>query len=482
MATSVFLTTAPYSLKERYGRFAPIGSTLPSLGLLMLGASLRRAGFRVRIVDATAQGLRYAEVAEEVKRFRPDLIGISALTPSVEKAARLSCLLKKIYPSVPIVVGGPHFTARPEQTLRDYPGFDCGILGEGEKAVVNLAETLAAGRKPFAVPGVVYRDGKEIIFGPPAQIISDLDSLPFPAWDLLDNFPAAYHPAIFKFKKLPSTQIVSARGCPNNCIFCDNSVFGHRTRFHGSEYVLEMVQYLRKNFAIRDLIFEDDQFLIKKDRVEQICRGFLARKMNLSWSCSGRVDSINDLTLLKLMKNSGCWQINYGIESGEEKILEFAQKSTSIGQIEKALHLTRRAGIQSKGYFIFGLPGETEKTMAKTIRFAKRLPLSDVSVFMLTPFPGSKIYDIAEQYGTLEKDFARMNILNVVYVPNGLTKKKLIKYQKRFAAGFYLRPRIMGNYFNRLAANSGHIFRLSRGFLWGADMRRNNRIRIKSSS
>ncbi|MFH1903610.1 MAG: radical SAM protein [Candidatus Omnitrophota bacterium] len=456
MAISVFLTTAPYSRKERYGRLAPIGSTLPSLGLLMLGASLRRAGFRVRIVDATAQGLRYAEVAEEVKRFQPDLIGISALTPSIRKAAKLSCLLKRIHPSVPIVMGGPHFTARPEQTLLDYPCFDYGILGEGENAIINLTEALAANRKPSDVPGVVYRDGKEIIFGPPAQVISDLDSLPFPAWNLLDNFPAAYRPAIFKFKKLPSTQIVSARGCPNNCIFCDNSVFGHRTRFYGPEYVLEMAQYLRKNFLIRDLIFEDDQFLIKKDRVEQICRGFLARKINLSWSCSGRVDSVNDLSLLKLMKKSGCWQINYGIESGEEKILEFAQKSTSVGQIEKALRLTRQAGIQSKGYFIFGLPGETEKTMAKTIRFAKRLPLSDVSVFMLTPFPGSKIYDIAEQYGTLEKDFARMNILNVVYVPNGLTKAKLIKYQKRFALEFYLRPRIMLDYFNRFIINLWH--------------------------
>jgi radical SAM superfamily enzyme YgiQ (UPF0313 family) len=453
MAISVFLTTTPYSLKERYGRLAPIGSTLPSLGLLMLGASLRQAGLRVRIVDAVAQGLGYAEVTEEVKKFRPDLIGISALTPSITKAAQLSFLLKKTCPSVPIVIGGPHFTAMPEQTLRDYPCFDYGISGEGEKAIVILAEALAADRKPYDIPGVVYRDGEGILFGPPAQMISDLDSLPFPAWDLLDNFPSAYHPAIFKYKKLPSTHIVSARGCPNNCIFCDNSVFGHRTRFHSSEYVLEMARYLKKRFAVRDLIFEDDQFLVKKDRVKEICQGLLDRKTNLVWSCSGRADSVNDLSLLKLMKASGCWQINYGIESGEEKILEFAEKSISICQIEKALRLTRQAGIRSKGYFIFGLPGETERTMAKTIRFAKRLPLSDVSVFMLTPFPGSRIYEIAERHGTLDKDFTKMNILNAVYVPNGLTREKMEKYQKHFALEFYLRPRIIGSYFNRFIVN-----------------------------
>ena len=186
--------------------------------------------------------------------------------------------------------------------------------------------------------------------------------------------------------------------------------------------------------------------------------------MQISWSCSGRVDSVNDLELLKLMKRSGCWQINYGIESGNQKILDFAKKNITLDQIEKAVRLTHQAGIFSKGYFIFGLPLETEKTMADTIRFAKRLPLTDISVFMLTPFPGSRMFEIAEEHGTTAKDFEKMNILNVVYVPNGLSKEKLLYYQGRFMKEFYLRPRIMANYLARLANNPSNVLNMLKAF------------------
>ena len=164
------------------------------------------------------------------------------------------------------------------------------------------------------------------------------------------------------------------------------------------------------------------------------------------------------------MKRSGCWQISYGIESGNQKILDFAKKAITIDQIEKAVRLTHKAGILSKGYFIFGLPYETEETMKKTIRFANSIPLNDISAFTLTPFPGSEMYDIAEQHGTIEKDFEKMNLLDVVYVPNGLSKEKLFYYQQRFMKEFYLRPRIIGNYLKRLLANPLNVFNMIKAF------------------
>jgi len=462
--TSVFLANAPYFLEERYGKLASVGATLPHLGLLMLGAVLRNAGHRIRILDASAQSTGYEYTLKEVKKFRPDIIGLTAVTPSIIKTVKLASMIKDLYPSIPIVIGGPHLTAVPEQTLSDYHVFDYGVVGEGENTIIELVEALSAGKTPSNISGLAFRENGKVHFSPPRPTIKDLDVLPFPAWDLLDGFPVRYHPALFKYKKLPSTHIISARGCPNKCIFCDTSVFSRQIRFHSSEYVLEMIGYLKKNFGIKEIIFEDDQFLIKKKRVARICEGILKAKWNISWCCSGRVNSVNDLELLNLMKRSGCWQISYGIESGNQKILDFAKKAITIDQIEKAVRLTHKAGILSKGYFIFGLPYETEETMKKTIRFANSIPLNDISAFTLTPFPGSEMYDIAEQHGTIDKDFEKMNLLDVVYVPNGLSKEKLFYYQQRFMKEFYLRPRIIGNYLRRLLANPLNVFNMIKAF------------------
>jgi radical SAM superfamily enzyme YgiQ (UPF0313 family) len=462
---SIFLANAPYSLKERYGKLADVGATLPHLGLLSLGAVLREAGHRIRIVDASAQDLGFEQTIEETKNFQPDIIALTAVTPSIIKTVRLASMMKRICPNVPVVIGGPHFTAVPEQTLSDYPVFDYGVVGEGEISLIELVEALSSGRTLSDVPGIVYRENGKIVFSPHRSPIHDLDALPFPAWDLLPGFPFQYHPALFKYKKLPATHIISARGCPHNCIFCDTSVFSHQIRFHSSEYILEMIRYLTMNFGIKEIVFEDDQFLINKKRMVKICEGILKAKWPISWCCSARVNSVNDPAMLKLMKKSGCWQINYGIESGNQKILDFAKKGITINQIETAVRLTHGAGILSKGYFIFGLPYETEKTMKNTIALAKRIPLNDMSVFALTPFPGSEMYNISEQFGTIEKDFEKMNLLEVVYVPTGLSKKKLLYYQRRFMKEFYIRPRIIGNYLKRLLTNPLNFFNMIKAFI-----------------
>ena len=462
--TSIFLANAPYSLEERYGKLASVGATLPHLGLLMLAAVLRKAGYRVQILDAAAQSTGYEDTLTEAKKFQPDIIALTAVTPSIIKTVKLASMMKETFPSIPIVIGGPHFTAVPEQTLSDYPVFDYGVVGEGEETIIELVEALSTGKTPSNISGLAFRKNGKVCFAPPRPPIKDLDSLPFPAWELLDGFPSRYHPALFKYKKLPATHIISARGCPNKCIFCDTSVFSRQIRFHSSEYVLEMIGYLKKNFGIKEIIFEDDQFLIKKKRVARICEGILKAKWNISWCCSGRVNSVTNPELLNLMKRSGCWQISYGIESGNQKILDFAKKAITINQIEKAVRLTQEAGILSKGYFIFGLPYETEETMKNTIRFARRIPLNDISAFTLTPFPGSEMYDIAKQHGTIDTDFEKMNLLDVVYVPNGLSKENLLYYQRLFMKEFYLRPRIIGNYLKRLVSNPLNIYAMSKGF------------------
>jgi len=198
--------------------------------------------------------------------------------------------------------------------------------------------------------------------------------------------------------------------------------------------------------------------------VAEICEGLLNANWGISWWCSGRVNSVNDIELLKLMKRSGCWQVSYGIESGSQEILDFARKGTTIAQTVNAVRLTNEAGILSKGYFIFGLPRETEQSMRNTVNFAKSIPLNDMSAFILTPFPGSEMYDVAEKYGTIEKDFEKMNLLDVVYVPTGLSKENLLDFQRRFMWEFYMRPGIIGNYIIRVLKNPTNLLNMLRAF------------------
>jgi radical SAM superfamily enzyme YgiQ (UPF0313 family) len=434
----------------------------------MVGAVLRRAGHEVRVLDAPALGTGPREILQEAKGFQPQVIGLTAVTPAIGMAGRLSRMMKECFPDVPVVAGGPHVTALPEETLREYPSIDCLVRGEGEETLPDLVSHLCGGGRAALLNGVTGRQGEEILAGPPRPAVSDLDSLPFPAWDLLEGFPRLYRPALFKYRRLPATHIVSSRGCPNQCTFCDTSVFGRRVRFHSAEYVLAMIRHLVKRFGMREIIFEDDQFLLRHERVASLCEGLLGMRGSVSWSCSARVGSVPDVSLLKLMKRSGCWQISYGIESGNQRILDSARKGITVKEAERAVRLTHQAGILSKGFFILGLPGETERTLEETRRFVKKIPLGDISVFMLTPFPGSEIFEMLKRQGAAHWDFEKMNILSVVHVPEGLQEGTLLEAQRRLMREFYLRPGLLLRYLRRLAANPADLMNMVRalkGFL-----------------
>ncbi|MBN1354237.1 MAG: radical SAM protein, partial [Candidatus Omnitrophica bacterium] len=405
----------------------------------------------------------HEDVIRLMKKARPDCVAVTAVTPSIISAAKMAKMIKCNFPGLPVIIGGAHFTALPEKTLSEYADFDAGVVGEGEQTIVELVCALSSGGDLSDLAGIAFRGEGETVLTKPREFIKNLDELPFPAWETLSGFPHKYRPAIFKYKRLPSAQIVTSRGCPHECIFCDTSVFGRNVRFHSAGYVLDEIEYLVKKFGIRDIIFEDDQFLLKKGRLEDICSGLLKRKTRISWSCNGRVNSVDNIDLLHLMKLSGCWQINYGIESGNQEILDAAKKSITLEKVRDAVRLTHKAGISSKGFFMLGLINETEKTIKDSINFAKNIPLDDVSVFMLTPFPGSSLYRTASRFGKFDNNFAEMNVLTAVFIPNGLSKELLENYQRRFFTEFYMRPRILSVYLKRIVSNPALCFRYING-------------------
>lgn len=445
----ITIITPPISLEERYGRLSGAGNTLPSLGILYLASCLRKGGYPVAVIDACSQGLPLEKTVEYVAASNPKYVCISATTLTIHSAFQVAEMIKAIDPKITTVIGGPHLTAVPEETMELFPSFDIGVIGEGEETIIELIKALQENAEPPDVPGIIYRHNTHLIRTQPRPFIKNLDDIPFPAWDLLDDFPKGYRPPPFRFKGLPAAYIVTSRGCPYQCIFCDRSVFGNKCRTHSAEYVLNLMEYLHRQFGIKEILLEDDTFVTFRKRLIEICEGILRRGLDISWSCLGRADAV-DLEILKLMKKAGCWHISYGIETGDPKVMDFIGKKISLEKIEQAVRWTKEAGLMAKGFFILGHPIDTPESIEKTIKFALKIPLDDISVAMLTPFPGSRVYEIASQYGEFDEDWQKMNLLDIVFVPKGLTKAELKSYSRQMIRSFYLRPHQILNYSMRI--------------------------------
>ncbi len=459
----IVLVTPPVTLKERYGKLSGAANTLPSLGILYLAAVLRKEGHSVSVIEASSLRLSLKELVREIVNNKPKYLGISATTLSIFHASALTDEIKDIDGNIRTIIGGPHLTAIPEETMGLFKSFDFGVIGEGEETMKGLIHSLEHGRNGSDVSGVICREGDKTVRTAPRKFLDDLDRLPFPAWDLLKDFPNKYHPPPFRFRRLPAVYIVTTRGCPFKCIFCDRSVFGNKCRGHGSKYVLELIEYLYNRFGIRELLIEDDTFVTFKERLIEVCEGIIRRGIKISWSCLARADAVTP-EILNLMKKAGCWSISYGIETGDEDVMKFIGKNITIDKIEQAVSFTKKAGILSKGFFILGHPTDTRDTIKKTIDFALRIPLDDISVSMMTPFPGSKLHEIAIQYGEFENNWRKMNELDVVFIPKGLTKNDLKGYSREFLKRFYLRRGKITNYIGRIIKNPKSLPLYVKGF------------------
>lgn len=463
MPLKLLLATAPSLHVERYGALAGAGSSVPNLGLLLLAAAARSAGHEPQVLDAGASGLTAEEFMRRALAFSPDIVGLTTTTLEVGVAADIATELKRRLPGVCILIGGPHISAAPDETMRRFMGFDIAVLGEGEATLTELLAVIECGGEVSSVRGLVVRQGDTLHHTGRRPYLADLDQLPPPAWDLLDGFPRNFSPPAFKTRKLSAASLVTSRGCPNHCIFCDRSVFGASCHGYSADYVIRMILELYHRYGVREISFEDDTFVTFKQRLVEICQRLIALKLDLSWSCLGRVNHVT-ADNLALMKRAGCWQISFGIESGSQEILKTIRKNVTIEQIRQALVLCHRAGILSKGFFIVGHPGETKETLRATIDFSLELPLNDISVNMLTPFPGTELYDRAAEFGRFDPDWSKMNMLNTVFVPHGLEQKDLEEAQKEMLRRFYLRPRVVGNYLGRLVQNPALCGSLLRGF------------------
>jgi radical SAM superfamily enzyme YgiQ (UPF0313 family) len=415
----------------------------------MLAAVARQQGFDSSVIDASALNLSEPELLQHIEKLAPNIIGISSTTLAIGNANSLAEAVKRRFSDMVIIVGGPHITAAPRDTMTRFPSLDIAVVGEGEATIADLLLALQNGPDLTGVSGIICRSGNDLIDTGRRPLIDDLDTLPFPAWDLLEGFPERYLPAPFKVRNLPAATLVTSRGCPNACIFCDRSVFGSNCHAHSADYIIKQMADLHQRYGIREFSFEDDTFITFKKRLIELCERLISLKLDISWSCLGRVNHVNAENL-ELMRRAGCWQISFGIESGSQDILNLVNKGMTLDQVRHAVRLSRDAGIKTKGFFIIGHPGETRDTLRMTRDFALELPLNDISVSLMTPFPGSELYDRAIEFGIFDTNWENMNLLNAVFVPHALTREDIEHAQKELIRRFYLRPRVIADYCMRL--------------------------------
>jgi len=327
-----------------------------------------------------------------------------------------------------------------------FPEFDIAVIGEGEITVCEVASALEDKGDLANVAGIVFKDRHELVRTPPRGYIADLDTIAFPSWHLL---PVNKYNDILAGTNKFATMITS-RGCPFSCIFCSAECrMGRRFRFRSPENVLEEIELLTSNFGIEEVCFYDDTFTASRERVERLCDEMVRRRTNIRWECRTRVDLVDD-ELLGQMASAGCYRIRYGIESGDDGILENLNKRITVAQIEDAVAKTRRHNIEAFGYFMLGCPGETPETVAKTLDLSRRLGLdyANFNVMSIRP-PGSELFRWAIEHGHIESDYWERFTMGEELNPSPplitdvLGSDDLKRFERKAYVGFYFSPRYL---------------------------------------
>lgn len=384
--------------------------SMPPLGIAWLAAVLRENGFKdVSIIDSIAHRYTNKEVVDLLQEEKPDIVGISFGTQIRFNAFDLARLIKKNFPQVPMVVGGPHPTLTAQDTLENILEIDFVVRGEGEVSFLNLVRGIESGVNLAEVKGISFRDKKgNVVHNSAEPPIHDLDKLPLPARDLLSMEKYEQKTSLSRKR---ATSIISSRGCPYWCLYCSTSEqWGHHIRHRSSQSVVDEIELLLKTYPFLEGIrFFDDVFTMDKKRVIEICREILKRKLNFVWECEARANTIDE-EIVGEMKKAGCEFIDLGIESGSDRILKNIRKGITVSQALEAVKTIKKAGIGLKVFFMHGLPGETYEDIKKTVFLSRHL-FYDLKVEGTTQgitaiYPGTALEKIAKDLGTLPKDFS----------------------------------------------------------------------------
>jgi anaerobic magnesium-protoporphyrin IX monomethyl ester cyclase len=401
----------------------PPAGNLP-LGLMYVAAVLDKAGYKAEILDAFMTdssflkagdtlevGMPYRKIREEIRRRKPDIVGIAnPFTCQAENAIRVGDIVKGIDPSILTVVGGPHVTAVPVEFLEEAKNIDIAVIGEGEYAMLDIVKVFEGTKKISDVQGIAYRQDEEIKQNAPRPFMKDLDELPYPAYHLVD-MEQYLNPKKIEYRSFKDRAIsmITSRGCPFNCNFCSVHLhMGKAFRAHSVNYVISHIEYVVNKFGVKTIFFEDDNLTFDLKRFEAICDKIIERGIRFNWETPNgiRADYLT-LNLLKKMKKSGCQSVFFGIESGDQRVLDnIINKSLNLKEVVKVAKMCKDIGLKTAAFYIIGFPGEKKENMLKTVELALRLK-RDFDVGMLlhvaTPSLGTRLYEECKKMGYIEE-------------------------------------------------------------------------------
>jgi len=409
------------------------------LGTLYVASVLRRAGHEVRFLNGAFR--THQSILEELQEYRPSFAGIYSTTFGWDKAKKAATDIRRLLgPSVFLCAGGPYPSAVKEFCMQDAGTlFDAVICGEGEVTSLEIVERLESGRGLDAVAGTIYREGGRVIVNAERPLIQDLDSLPFPARELLGD-AGLYIPPPATYRRKPVAVVITSRGCNRKCIYCFQIDKDRKSgiRFRSVENVLAEIEYCISQ-GYREIKFIDDTLAGDYDRAMQVAREIKSRKLDFTWFASACVNQV-DKPLLQAFKDAGCWAILFGAESGVQKNLNAIRKGTTLDQIRKAVRAAQEVGLKVSTPFMFGIPGETYEEGLETIRFAVDLNPDIANFHAITPFPGTQLYDNLEQYGTLSPDLTDYTYQGAAFVPYTMTREQIVRLRQLAFKRFYARP------------------------------------------
>ena len=367
----------------------------PPIGLGYLASYLTQNGFKVYILDLAFRRIGLDVLFSFIRKHKPLFVGLSALTAYYEPMKKLSNNIREMFPELTIILGGVHASSLPNLAIHECKA-DFVIIGEGEKTILELSDLLKKGNRNFSsIPGIAYKENNQVQLTEPRSLIDDLDTIPFPAWHKINphKYPKNPHGFIMKFSKV--APIFSSRGCPFNCHYCASCRFwGQKIRFRSPENVVDEIQYLHEEFGIREIHFWDDNLTMKRSHIIGICKEIISRglhHMRFSTPNGVRVDTL-DYKIMRYMKAAGFYAMTFAVESGDKKILRENGKLMDLKKIIKNTVVAKKLGFLLNSYFMVGFPGDSEKTIRKTIQFAKSVPFDYRTFFLLKPLPGSKIF------------------------------------------------------------------------------------------
>jgi len=409
----------------------------PPLGLAYVAGALQAAGHDVQLFDQAVSKRTPRDIIQSVERYKTDIVGITASSCSMRSALGTAKAIRESTPGIKTIFGGVHPTLFPGDSV----AFDCVdyvVHGEGEETVPELMDALENGKRPEQVLGVAYKRENQVIVNSPRPLIKDLDTIPFPAYELL---PMGMYGSP-QVSRTPFATMITSRGCPFSCIFCDAQVvLGKIYRGHSPERILEEIHYLKRSYGIREIMFKDSEFTLDKKRVEKFCELIMENNVDLRWTCNGRVGSVNP-PLLQKMRRAGCRLIQYGVESGDQEILNTLRKQITVEQVKETFRVTREAGIKTTASFMIGNPGERRESIERTIKLSKELKADFVAFHFCTPFPGTELHRMALDHNWMPEflDYHDLRPDRCVMNATNLSTEELTKMRRKAYQSFYLRP------------------------------------------